>query len=62
MGAAPEPDSSIPQITAEKLKEYDGYIFAFPTRYGRAVAQVSHFFDTTGGLWAVQALVSALKR
>lgn len=27
-----------------------------PTRYGRAVAQVSAFFDMTGGLWATQAL------
>jgi len=56
MHAPPEPDSAIPVITADKLKEYDGYIFAFPTRYGRAVAQVTHFFDTTGGLWAVQSL------
>ncbi|KAG8769287.1 hypothetical protein FRC20_011718 [Serendipita sp. 405] len=27
-----------------------------PTRYGRAVAQVSAFFDSTGGLWGTQAL------
>lgn len=32
-------------------------IFAFGTRFGRAPAQVSTFFDTTGGLWASGALV-----
>jgi multimeric flavodoxin WrbA len=29
-----------------------------PTRYGRAPAQISAFFDTTGSLWFTQALVS----
>ncbi|KAH8920833.1 benzoquinone reductase [Atractiella rhizophila] len=39
------------------LKGYDGYAFGIPTRYGRAPAQVSAFFDRTGGLWASGALV-----
>ncbi|KAG8815133.1 hypothetical protein FRC17_000846 [Serendipita sp. 399] len=55
MHGAPK-DDSIPVVKPDDLKEYDGYIFAFPTRYGRAVAQVSAFFDQTGGLWAAQAL------
>ncbi|PVG04150.1 NAD(P)H:quinone oxidoreductase, type IV [Serendipita vermifera] len=54
MGAAPKEDH--PAISPNDLKDYDGYIFCFPTRYGRAVAQVSAFFDMTGGLWATQAL------
>lgn len=44
-------------IKPDDLKEFDGFILAFPTRYGRAPAQVSAFFDQTGGLWATGALV-----
>ena len=51
------PISSLPVITPQKLAEYDGFIFGFPTRYGRAPAQVSAFFDQTGGLWASGALI-----
>ncbi|WWD22583.1 NAD(P)H:quinone oxidoreductase, type IV [Kwoniella shandongensis] len=45
-----------PLITPEDLKEADGIIFGAPTRYGRLPAQVSAFFDKTGGLWATGAL------
>jgi hypothetical protein len=31
-----------------------------PTRYGRAVAQISALFDATGGLWATGYLTSTL--
>ncbi|CAG8682350.1 17249_t:CDS:2, partial [Acaulospora colombiana] len=54
MSAAPKENH--PVITPNDLKQYDGFIFCIPTRYGRAVAQVSAFFDMTGGLWASQAL------
>lgn len=57
MHANKEPIKNLPVITPEKLAEYDGFIFGFPTRYGRAPAQVSAFFDKTGGLWASGALV-----
>ncbi|TKY84739.1 hypothetical protein EX895_005819 [Sporisorium graminicola] len=57
MHANKAPTESLPVITPEKLKEYDGFIFGFPTRFGRAPAQVSAFFDKTGGLWASGALV-----
>ncbi|KAG8899753.1 hypothetical protein FRB99_006456 [Tulasnella sp. 403] len=53
--AAPRRED-IPVITPDKLIEFDGYIFVIPTRYGRAVAQFSHFFDATGGLWTKQSL------
>ncbi|KAG9056527.1 hypothetical protein FS842_010364 [Serendipita sp. 407] len=49
-------DESVPIVKPNDLTEFDGYIFCFPTRYGRAVAQVSAFFDSTGGLWGTQAL------
>ncbi|KAK8845629.1 NAD(P)H:quinone oxidoreductase, type IV [Kwoniella newhampshirensis] len=45
-----------PLITPDDLKEADGIIFGAPTRYGRLPAQVSAFFDKTGGLWATGAL------
>jgi len=45
-----------PVIKTTDLEQYDGYIFAFPTRYGRAIAQVDAFFDQTGGLWVAQKL------
>ncbi|SPO26630.1 probable 1,4-Benzoquinone reductase [Ustilago trichophora] len=57
MHANKAPISKYPVITPDALKEYDGFIFGFPTRYGRAPAQVSAFFDRTGGLWASGALI-----
>jgi NAD(P)H dehydrogenase (quinone) len=47
----------LPVIKPDDLTRFDGFILAFPTRYGRAPAQVSTFFDSTGGLWAKGALV-----
>lgn len=57
MYANKEPIKNFPEITPDDLKQFDGFIFGFPTRYGRAPAQVSAFFDRTGGLWASGALV-----
>lgn len=54
--AAPRAED-VPNVTGEMLKEFDGFLFGFPTRYGRATAAVSAFFDTTGGLWFTGALV-----
>ncbi|CDZ97968.1 1,4-benzoquinone reductase-like [Phaffia rhodozyma] len=55
MYAGPKPDW--PEIAPQDLTTLDGFIFCFGTRYGRAPAQVSAFFDATGGLWASGALV-----
>ncbi|KAJ1902309.1 hypothetical protein LPJ66_000069 [Kickxella alabastrina] len=55
MHAPPKPD--LPTIVASQLPEADGYLFGFPTRYGTAPAQVKAFFDSTGQLWAQQALM-----
>ena len=49
-----------PNITAEDLPKFDGFVFAFGTRYGRAPAQASAFFDRTGGLWASGALIGKM--
>jgi NAD(P)H dehydrogenase (quinone) len=46
-----------PLLTPQALKEADGLILGAPTRYGRVPAQVSQFFDQTGGLWASGGLV-----
>jgi len=55
MSAAPR-RTDVPTIAPDDLLKYDGYIFVIPTRYGRSVAQVSAFFDMTGGIWAKQSL------
>ncbi|KAJ2510801.1 hypothetical protein H4217_007686 [Coemansia sp. RSA 1939] len=47
---------NVPEITAEKLVEADGFLFGFPTRFGTAPAQVKAFFDSTGKLWSQGAL------
>ncbi|KAG8744827.1 hypothetical protein FRC10_009351 [Ceratobasidium sp. 414] len=55
---APPRNPDVPTITAEDMKNFDGFAFGIPTRYGRAPAQISAFFDTTGSLWFTQALHS----
>ncbi|KAH9442933.1 hypothetical protein MJO28_014259 [Puccinia striiformis f. sp. tritici] len=51
------PKSSIQVLTDPTvLKDYDGFLLGFPTRYGRTPAQVSTFFDMTGGLWQTGGL------
>ncbi len=42
---------------ADKLAEYDAIVVGSPTRYGRVASQMAAFWDTTGGLWASDALV-----
>ncbi|GEM09866.1 GDP/GTP exchange factor Sec2p [Rhodotorula toruloides] len=55
MHAAPRGD--YPDVKPDDLTHYDGFLMGFPTRYGRAPAAVSAFFDATGGLWAKGALI-----
>lgn len=49
---APPKDTSIPEITASKLAQYDAFLIGIPTRYGNFPGQWKVFWDTTGGLWA----------
>ncbi|KAG7818713.1 hypothetical protein KL942_001627 [Ogataea angusta] len=53
---APEKPDDIPEIKAEDLTKYDGFVFGFPTRYGAAPSQITSLFDSTGALWATGAL------
>ncbi|EGZ17802.1 hypothetical protein PHYSODRAFT_285976 [Phytophthora sojae] len=55
MHAPPKKDH--PVATTDVLKEADGILFGFPTRFGSLPAQVKAFFDSAGGLWAAGALV-----
>lgn len=51
-------DSAHPVIEgAAALAGYDAIIVGAPTRYGRMPSQMAAFWDTTGGLWASDALV-----
>ncbi|KJZ77560.1 Minor allergen Alt a 7 [Hirsutella minnesotensis 3608] len=52
MHAPPKP-TDVPALTdPNKLKEYDGFLFGIPTRYGNFPAQWKTFWDRTGGIWA----------
>eukprot|EP00980_Cylindrotheca_fusiformis_P015250 scaffold4239_cov80-Cylindrotheca_fusiformis.AAC.7 len=55
MGAPPKKDH--PVITAEKMPEYDGFMFGISGRYGSIPAQMKIFMDSTGSLWQAGALV-----
>ena len=43
-----------------ELADYDGIIFASPTRYGMMASQMKNFLDQTGALWASGALIGKL--
>ncbi|CAH6719856.1 protoplast secreted protein 2 [[Candida] jaroonii] len=53
---APPKDASVPEITVDKLTEYDAFLFVIPTRFGNFPAQWKTFWDQTGGLWATGGL------
>lgn len=55
MGAPAKPD--YPIITADKMKEFDGFIFGISGRFGAMPAQLKAFQDSCGGLWQSGALV-----
>ena len=35
----------------EDLREYDGFLFGTPTRYGNMSAQLREYFDRSGAIW-----------
>jgi len=49
---APGANPDIPTITADKLEEYDAFLFGVPTRFGNFPAQWKTFWDTTGKQWS----------
>ncbi|AKI00421.1 NAD(P)H:quinone oxidoreductase, type IV [Hoeflea sp. IMCC20628] len=50
-------DQDAPVADPAELANYDGIIFATPTRYGMMASQMKNFLDQTGGLWASGALI-----
>ena len=42
----------------DEIGNYDGYVFAFPTRFGVVPAQFKAFLDATGQTWAKGGLES----
>ena len=49
--------ADVKPASVDMLPEYDGFIFAFPTRFGNMPAQFKAFVDATGGLWQAGALI-----
>ena len=45
-----------PEKKADAMREADGLIFGFPSRFGMMPSQLKAFFDATSELWASQAL------
>ncbi|KAI9291268.1 NAD(P)H:quinone oxidoreductase, type IV, partial [Neoconidiobolus thromboides FSU 785] len=46
------PKPNVPYITTDLLRQADGILFGFPTRYGILPAQLKDFIDSCGQLWA----------
>ncbi|KAG9145669.1 hypothetical protein Leryth_018724 [Lithospermum erythrorhizon] len=55
MHAPPKGDA--PVINPSELKEADGFLFGFPTRFGMMPGQFKTFFDLTGIAWQTGGLV-----
>ncbi|RZC78272.1 hypothetical protein C5167_002495 [Papaver somniferum] len=53
---APAKEDDVPVISPEQLKEADGFLFGFPSRFGMMPAQCKAFFDSTYELWETQSL------
>jgi len=53
-------DQDAPVADPAELADYDGIIFASPTRYGMMASQMKNFLDQTGALWASGALIGKL--
>jgi NAD(P)H dehydrogenase (quinone) len=57
IAAAQKSMSHIPVATIEDLERADAIIFGAPTRFGNMCGQMRIFLDSTGPLWAKDALV-----
>ncbi|KAH7463920.1 hypothetical protein PRIC1_006380 [Phytophthora ramorum] len=51
------PKRDYPIASPETLKEADGILLGYPTRFGDFPAQAKSLFDATGQLWAAGALI-----
>jgi NAD(P)H dehydrogenase (quinone) len=50
-------DQPAPWAKPDELPEYDAVILGIPTRYGRMVGAVAHFWDQTGAIWSSGKMV-----
>jgi NAD(P)H dehydrogenase (quinone) len=50
-------DQPAPFATPGELPDYDGIILGIPTRYGRMVAPMAHFWDQTVEIWSSGKMV-----
>ena len=48
---------NVKAATFEEFGDYDGYVFAAPTRFGVVPAQFKAFLDATGQAWGKGALI-----
>lgn len=55
MHAGPQ-DTSVPDVSAEVLTQYDAFLFGVPTRFRNYSAQWKSFIDSLGQLWISGAL------
>lgn len=53
-------NQSAPVASPSELDQYDAIIFGSGTRFGTATAQMRHFIDQTGGLWAQGKLIGKI--
>ena len=44
--------ASIPEAELDDLEWSDAYVFGSPTRFSNVTAQLKHFIDSAGALWA----------
>jgi NAD(P)H dehydrogenase (quinone) len=49
--------AQVPVCVVEELAAADAIVFGSPTRFGNMCGQMRQFLDSTGGLWAKEALV-----
>lgn len=49
--------ADVPVAEYDELDKYDVILFGSPTRFGTIAAQLKHYMDATGALWASGALV-----
>lgn len=51
MASVAERKAELPAAEVDMLRDYQGFLFGTPTRYGRLAAQLAQFLDQTGAIW-----------
>ena len=50
-------DQEAPFAEPQELRDYDGFLFGTPTRFGNMASQMRNFLDQTGALWMDGSLI-----